>query len=560
MDKTHREGVLRPGLLAIASGGLGALSITMPALHWVIWFAFVPLFLALQGRAWRARLLLGLLMGVVYFGGGCYWLWGSLARFFAFSPLVSSLVFASFLLWHGLALALFAAALRGDGSPIRQLLVPPLVWVVVEQLYPTLFPWPLGNALQPHLPFLQLAEICGPAGLGFLVILVNSLLMRASESYAGTLAGPLSPGGRETERGGVKERGGDSWQTPSPIEGEGKTGLQVSHGQGSRLRPLLAASLILLALDGYGRWRIQMLETEPPTADTLTVAVIQGNTPATREVSEEAFRQSWRTYERLTLAAADMKPALIIWPEVALRTFLLEDAEARAALFALVEQVRTPLLTGALSHTPHGQQHNQAFLISPAGEVFGGYQKQRLLPFAESLPWPLSNLSNLSGFSDWWPGADFAPGADAPPLMLPGARFAMSICYEVMIPGFFRRAVLDGADFLVTLTNDAWLGDTSAPWQHLRAATLRAVESRRWLVRAANSGVSAVVAPSGRILERTDMFAEATLHHSIALRTELTFYTRWGEWVVVASLGGLVLLLWRDLRDIAGRIIHRKQR
>ncbi len=513
MDHPPHESVARPYLLAIASGTLAALSITVPALHWVIWFALVPLFFALSGRAWRARLLLGWLMGVVYFAVGCSWLWGSLVRFFAFSPLLASLVFAGFVLWHGLALAMFAAVLRFGGSPAKQLLLPPLLWVVVEQCYPTLFPWPLGNALQPHLPFVQLAEVCGPAGLGFLIVLVNSLLVR--------VLGEVTPF--------------DKLRSRAPT--------------------LFTAGFLLLALDGYGRWRIAALETEPLIDDTLTVTVIQGNAPAVREVNEAAFQQNWRTYERLTLAAAEAKPDLIIWPEVTLRTFLREDAEARAALFALVAQAGTPLLTGTLGHTPDGRQSNLALLISPAGEVFGGYQKQRLLPFAESLPWPLSSWSSLD---NWWLGAEFAPGDEAAPLMVPGARFAMAICYEAMIPGFFRRTVLDGAEFLVTITNDAWLGDTSAPWQHLRAATLRAVESRRWLVRAANSGVSAIIAPSGRVLQRTDVFSEATLQHALALRTDLTFYTRWGEWFVVVSLIGLVLLLWRDLRDIARRIIHGK--
>lgn len=542
MDHPHHEGVARPCLLAIASGVLAALSITLPALHWVIWFALVPLFLALPGRTWRVRLLLGWLMGGVYFALGCSWLWGSLLRFFAFSPLLASLVFAGFVLWHGLALAIFTAALRSGGSSTRQLLLPSLLWVVIEQLYPTLFPWPLGNALQPHLPFVQLAEVCGPAGLGFLIVLVNSLLARASGRGAAISSSQEIPPryARPPLPKGAK--------FIPPFEKGGTGGIFWFH-------PFLASLLILLALDGYGRWRIHALETVPTSADTLTIAIIQGNTPAVREVSEEAFQQSWRTYERLTLTAAEAKPDLIIWPEVTLRTFLHEDAGARAALFALVEHAGTLLLTGTLGHTPDRRQGNLALLISPAGEVFGGYQKQRLLPFAESLPWPLSSWSRLD---DWWPGADFAPGDEAPPLLLPGARFAMAICYEAMIPGFFRRTVLDGAEFLITITNDAWLGDTSAPWQHLRAATLRAVESRRWLVRAANSGVSAIISPSGRVRQRTEVFSEATLQHALTLRTDLTFYTRWGEWFLLVSLAGLVLLLRRDLRDIARRIIYSK--
>ena len=135
-----------------------------------------------------------------------------------------------------------------------------------------------------------------------------------------------------------------------------------------------------------------------------------------------------------------------------------------------------------------------------------------------------------------------------PPLLLPNARFAVAICYEALFPGFFRQPLNEGAEFLVHLTNDVWLGNTNGPWQHLQAAVLRAVESRRWLVRAANSGVSAVIAPSGRIVARTELFTAATLHERVTLRQDATFYTRWGDWFVFVCLAGVcfvgVARLW----------------
>jgi apolipoprotein N-acyltransferase len=180
--------------------------------------------------------------------------------------------------------------------------------------------------------------------------------------------------------------------------------------------------------------------------------------------------------------------------------------------------------------------------VSPAGEFFGVYHKMRLFPFAEFLPWPLDM------FAQWWPVPSMGAGDRMSPLLLPNMRFAVAICYEALFPGFFRPALNEGAEFLVHLTNEVWLGNSNGPWQNLQATVLRAVESRRWLVRAANSGVSAVIAPSGRIVTRTEVFTAATLHERIALRQDATLYTRWGDWFVFVCLAGVCLMGVINLR------------
>jgi apolipoprotein N-acyltransferase len=306
-------------------------------------------------------------------------------------------------------------------------------------------------------------------------------------------------------------------------------------GKTAWLLPLAAACGVVLALDVYGRWRLIQLAAEPPT-QTLQVAVVQGNAPATRAVSDKVFQQTLQAYTQLSLSAATPTLALIVWPEIAVRATLRTDEAARDALFTLAERIQTPLLVGTFDHTPDGEKLNSALLVSPAGEFFGAYHKERLLPFAEALPWPLHI------FARWWPSAGFVAGTNIKPLLLPGARFTVSICYEALFPGFFRQPLADGAEFLVNLTNDIWLGSTSGPGSHLQAAVLRAVESRRWLVRAANSGVSAVIAPSGRIVARTELFTAATLHEQITLRQDHTFYTRWGDWFVFVCLAGICLI------------------
>ncbi|HXG21625.1 MAG TPA: apolipoprotein N-acyltransferase [Methylomirabilota bacterium] len=495
MNRLERTARRRLFLLAIASGVLSAVSVVFSSLFFFIWIAFAPLFLSLRTQSFGARLGLGFLAGITYFAGAFHWLWWSIAQFFAFSAFVASLLFLCFLLWHGFFFALFTAPLRQQSSASPQPLLPALWWVVLEHYYPALFPWQFSNMLQPHLPAIQLAEVTGVAGLSFLIVLVNSLLLCAYTEW----------------------REGKAW-----------------------LSPAVAAVGVVIALEAYGQWRLAQVEAETPTR-TLAITIIQGNASATREFNEQALQQGLHTYAQLSLSAALPTPALIVWPEVAVRATLRDNDDARTALFTLAEQLETPLLVGALDALPGGALLNSAFLISPAGELFGVYHKTRVLPFAESLPWPLSPIA------PWWPSASFAAGSGANLLWLPGARFAVSICYESLFPGFFRQAVTEGAEFLVNLTNDVWLGGTSGPWSHLQAAAMRAVESRRWLVRAANSGVSAVIAPSGRIVARTNLFTKETLRESISLRQESTPYAHWGDWFVYVCLGGVFLVVLNRL-------------
>lgn len=479
-----------PLILAAASGALSAISIFCPALFFLVWIAFLPLFLSLRQRSTGQRFLLGLTTGLVYFGGTYHWVWESTIQFFAFSPVVALVLSMGFLLWNGIVFVLFAVGLPYFSSAGSHRLFAACLWVVLEYSYPTLVPWQFGVILQPHLAALQLAEITGGAGLSFLIVFVNGLLFHAYEQY----------------------RAGAAW------------GLS-----------LLAAIAIVSTLDGYGRWRLVQMEAER-SAHTVSIAIIQGNAPPMRDVNAESFARGFHPYAHLSLAPAASHPALIVWPEMAVRAFLRTDAAARDALFAVAEQSGTPLLVGALDDRQDGGTLNSAFLVSPAGEFFGVYHKRQLVPFAEFLPWPFDVLTQ------WWPVPSVAAGDRSSPLLLPNTRFGVAICYEALSPGFFRQALNEGAEFLVVLTNDVWLGNTNGPWRYLQAAVLRAVESRRWLVRAANSGVSAVIAPSGRIVSHSELFTAATLQEQIALRQANTFYTRWGDWFVLVCLAGVCLI------------------
>lgn len=481
-------------ILATVSGVLCALSVSRPAWSPLIWIALIPLLLAIPEASIKRGFLLGLFMGVIAAAGGYYWVWDSIARFLQLSPVPATLLFLIFVVWQGLQFALFASLLRVSAASRLQIVLPPLLWVVLEHYYPAFFPWQLGNLLRPHLPFLQLAAVTGGVGLSFAILLVNSFLAR----------------------GYTQRQLGRNWAPP-----------------------LLAALSVALCLEAYGRWSLSQVEHEQADR-SLTIAVVQGNRPAVHKQDEAFLQESLRIYTQLSRdVEAAAQPTIIVWPEVAVPTHLATHEAARNALSAVAAHTRAILLVGALTQSADGKDVNSAFLISPTGDFFGSYQKTQLLPFAEHLPRLFQWLDG------WWPTAGYTSGEPSPTLLLPGARFAVAICYEVTIPGFFRQAIHDGAEFLVNLTNDAWLGDTGGPEQHLQAAVMRAVESRRWLVRASNSGVSGFIAPSGRVISPSRLFTTATLQHAIALQRDETFYTRWGDWFVYLCVAGVVALLPR---------------
>jgi apolipoprotein N-acyltransferase len=195
--------------------------------------------------------------------------------------------------------------------------------------------------------------------------------------------------------------------------------------------------------------------------------------------------------------------------------------------------IGVPILVGSLDRRddPGGQFLNSAFLLSGQG-ITGKYDKIHLVPFGEYVP-----LAGLLGFVKGWAEfiSEFGVGEVETVFPLPGAPFGTVICYEVIFPELFRGFVVRGASFMANITNDAWFGETSGPWQHLGTLPLRAVEHRVAIARAANTGVSAFVAPTGRIEPIIPLLERGVLARRIPLRTRSTLYTRLGDWLVYLS-------------------------
>ncbi|MEW6220521.1 MAG: apolipoprotein N-acyltransferase [Thermodesulfobacteriota bacterium] len=511
-------------------GGLGlALAFPSPGLWPLAWLSLVPLLAAIApatpGRAAR----LGLMAGLVWHLGLLYWIVIVLGRYGHLPLWVCLPALLLLALYLAAFTALFAAliswAWRRGLAPIW--LAPPL-WVALDWTKASLFtgfPWDdLAYSQYQQTLLVQVADLTGHRGLTFALVLGNVIVYAA-------VARPWRTGPR---------------QARMPVAPGWRTGV--------------AAGLVFLAaMLAYDLVRSRQLAASLGDRPFLRVAAIQGNVSQDQKWRPSLQEETVGRYLRLSaLAGQDQKPDLVVWPETALPLYPLEHPLFANVRQGVADRSGSWLLTGA----PHRQPaedgvrldyFNSAFLIDPWGQVSSRYDKVHLVPFGEYMP-----------LSDWLPlpgplvesVGNFTAGAGASPLPCGKAAVGVLVCFESIFPGLAREQVRQGATLLATITNDAWFGRSSAPWQHLSMAVLRAVETRRSLARAANTGVSALIDPLGRLLDTTPLFTEGYLVANLPVLDEETAYVRHGELFsalcVVAVLCSLLRL--RTVPERPGRL------
>jgi apolipoprotein N-acyltransferase len=356
------------------------------------------------------------------------------------------------------------------------------------------FPWGLlGYSQYSVLPVIQIAEVTGVYGVSFVVVAVNAAL-------AGTLM--------------------LTWR-------RGATGIGV-------------AGALLVGVLAFGGQRLG----EVTPRQEVSVALIQPSIEQPLKWDPAHQVTTLNIHLGLTRRAAAGRPGLIVWPETAAPTALRRDPELQRTLADIVREEGSPILVGSLDVADDlpgapPRYSNAAFLVG-AGGIVGRYDKIHLVPFGEYVP-----MSSVIGFVRGWAEfiSDLEPGRTPTVFQGPPAPFGVVICYEGIFPELVRRFIRGGAQFMVNMTNDAWFGRTSGPWQHLSMYPFRAVEHRVAIVRAANTGVSAFIAPSGRIARQLHLFDRGVLRDSIPLRRGQTLYTRLGDWFAYACLAMSVLCL-----------------
>jgi apolipoprotein N-acyltransferase len=280
------------------------------------------------------------------------------------------------------------------------------------------------------------------------------------------------------------------------------------------------------------------------------VAVLQGNIAQEQKWNRALADMITNRYLTMTRQALGAGATFIIWPESSTPFYFERDLVRGAAIRRLAQDAKATLLIGSDQveqvradpgrATPEERLYNAAFLVQPDGKVGGIYRKMQLVPFGEYVP-----LARLLFFVApiVEAASNFSPGTEAVMLPVDGHLASTAICYEVIFASLMRQFVLNGSELLTTITNDAWYGTSSAPYQHWDQASLRAIEQGRYLARAANTGISGFVDPYGRVIEKSRLFEEALLVRDLRFIKERTVYGRIGDAIAWLSLAATLALL-----------------
>ncbi len=245
---------------------------------------------------------------------------------------------------------------------------------------------------------------------------------------------------------------------------------------------------------------------------------------------------------RLATLSLDEAAPLIVWPE-APAPFYPERADFHNFVSGIAQQANASFLLGGVSYTKDGDPLNSAFLLNSAGEIQGRYDKIQLVPFGEYIPPAFNWVNRITGEA-----GDFQPGERVVTFEANRHRFGTFICYESAFPGLVRQFTNQGAELLINISNDGYFGNSAAREQHLALVRMRAAENHRWILRATNDGITAMIDPSGRVTqtipERTET-SEILRYNYVA---DVTPYTMWGDWFPWLCLLASAVLCWIALK------------
>lgn len=491
-------GTLRRYLPALFSGTVLIFAFPRFDLYGLAFIALVPFLVSMWGKSKAEAFKAGVFLGVPYFFGTQYWIYHSMNHYGGI-PLVASFFFVLLLslylsLYTGLFGLLFSWKLKD--SPLPALFLAPVFWVVLEfaRSYAlTGFPWSsIGYSQWKFLPLIQIADITGVYGVSFIVVAVNGALADLFIAVKRRREMPLFHLALTT--------------------------------RGFALLVLAIAAVFM-----YGTYR---LNEKRPGKD-LTVAIVQGNIEQDRKWDPRYQQEVLDKYKSLTAAAISenrrgkpILPVLIVWPETAVPFYWGSDKDHMEELVEFQKELDAYLLFGAVTVKGERRLANSAVLLDKNGNTAYVYDKIHLVPFGEYVP--LKRLLFFVNKITYGIG-DYVPGNVQLRAETPAATFGTLICYEIIFPGLVRKIFVKNGDAIVTITNDAWFGRTSGPYQHWSMAALRAVENRKPVIRAANTGISGFMDSNGGVIASTPLFEPVVLSRTIRTDGTRSFYSRFGD-------------------------------
>ncbi|HVN29121.1 MAG TPA: apolipoprotein N-acyltransferase [Candidatus Binataceae bacterium] len=486
----------------VTTSGL-ALALAFPKfdVSLLAWVAFVPFFYAVEGEPLKNIFWWGWLQGLACYVGSLYWVVITLNEFAGVNFILSLI---PMVLLAGVVGSFTAVSMWTGEFCARRLRIPlvitmPIAWAAVELMrtyFPIGFPWNLlGETQYRNLALIQFAEFTGSYGISALIIFFNVVIFMVR-----------------------LRRGSPRLQTIS----------------------LSILTVLMVAAIGFGNWRTHELKSIKP-AGSFRVAMVQGDIPQSVKWDANALAPTFKIYTEQSEQGAKQGADLIVWPEAA-ATFIFQpddrypvtvedDAAYRTALLQLARDLGKPILFGAPALVVHNDHvtgfANRAYLVSAQGQVAAWYDKIQLVPFGEYVPYRalLGYFVNriVHGMGD------MVPGERQTLFDVNGAKLSVLICYESIFPDLARRSVKEGADVMVNITNDAWYGTSSAPYQLLAMAAMRSVETKVPMIRVANTGISAIILDDGSITATTPLFKRGTEIEDVAWHPMRTLYTVIGD-------------------------------
>jgi apolipoprotein N-acyltransferase len=479
------------------------------------WIALVPLMISLRNLSLFDGFRLGFLAGLVHYASLLYWFVPFLKTYGPFSIFLSLAILFMLCAYLALYLALFSTILLWLSSSIFAcFFLSSVTWVSLEYIRSFLFtgfPWELlGYSQFSALHIIQISDILGVVGVSFMIALSNTTLFLW-----------------------VLFIGKRRWQ-----------GQNISR---HHIQLITVVFVIIFAMAwGYGTRQLHSIQKAIARSPEKRIAVVQGNIDQSLKWDSTYQQSTVNRYLNLSLTQQTEKPDLIVWPETAMPFYLFHNVPLTNMLTRGIQEAEADFVVSSpffMQKDNHIRYLNRAFLILPDGTVPDTYDKAHLVPFGEYVP--LKRWMPFLGKMVEQVG-DFSAGKIGDTLQWQKHKIGMLICYELIFPYLSRAAVRNGADILINITNDAWYGDSSAPYQHFSMAVFRAIENRRSLVRSANTGISGFIDPLGRVISETPIFKEASLTMGVPLLNMSTPYTRWGDFFARGCLILLVfMIVWR---------------
>lgn len=514
----------RKALLSGLSGILLTASFPPLEFSFLAWFALVPLLISIHDESFSGAFKLGFIAGMVHYLSLIYWIVVVLGRYGNLNLVLSSFLCFLLCLYMALFIAFFALLNVSLRNSAFFALLTGSFWVGLEYFrteYLIEFPWCLlGYTQYKNLYLMQSADILGVFGLSFLIVILNGLIARFFFH---------SRDNNRLKTGSLK------WEIP-------------------------LICLIAFGILAYGHFRLSDGQKGNKSRQTLRALIVQGNIDQSLKWDPAYQTKTLETYHRLSRKCDDFKPELIVWPETAMPFFFQENGKLSQDLLSIAKEFEAAFIFGSPAYKRKADAvyyYNRAYLLPPEGTPPQYYDKVHLVPFGEYVPFKtfLSFVSRLVSAA-----GDFAEGDEIVTINHNNLSIGVLICFEAIFPEIARVHTNEGAKILVNITNDAWFGKTSAPYQHLAMAVFRAVENRRPLIRSANTGFSAFIGPQGKIISRGELFREETLKSSLDIsNSDLTFYTRYGDVfariLLILSIIKISTFLWQ--KRIKNRNSHK---